>query len=271
VTVPADPLADPLAGFRSALAVVAHPDDETFGLGAVLSTLVGRATQVSGLCFTHGEASTLGHAGSRDALRRIRARELADAVRALGCAQWDLLAYPDGHLDDIPVAQLAEHVVQAARTVDADLLVAFDEGGVTDHPDHQQATRAALAAGERLELPVLGWTIDEAVGAALDREFGTRFRARPPTDVDFVVPVDRSGQRRAIVCHTSQSADNPVLWRRLEHTGGLEALRWLAPARPAPGLVPAGRPTATRRARPRSPRDEPAQRRDVTQVAPRPE
>jgi LmbE family N-acetylglucosaminyl deacetylase len=42
-----------------ALAVIAHPDDESFGLGAVLAAF-GAGTQVRVLCFTRGEASTLG-------------------------------------------------------------------------------------------------------------------------------------------------------------------------------------------------------------------
>lgn len=47
-----------LAQVRRALAVVAHPDDESFGLGAVLGYLVHNGAEVSVLCFTRGEAST---------------------------------------------------------------------------------------------------------------------------------------------------------------------------------------------------------------------
>ncbi|HEX2563405.1 MAG TPA: PIG-L family deacetylase, partial [Acidimicrobiales bacterium] len=46
----------------AALAVFAHPDDETFGLGAVLAVLVDAGTAVEGLCFTRGGASTVGPA-----------------------------------------------------------------------------------------------------------------------------------------------------------------------------------------------------------------
>jgi hypothetical protein len=34
--------------------------------------------------------------------------------------------------------------------------------------------------------------------------------------VGLVAAVDRRRQRQAIVCHISQSADKPMLWRRLE-------------------------------------------------------
>ena len=52
-------------------AIVAHPDDETFGLGALLADLAraGRAARV--LCFTHGEASTIGAAAELGRTRRV--------------------------------------------------------------------------------------------------------------------------------------------------------------------------------------------------------
>jgi len=76
------------------LAVCAHPDDESFGLGVILAALAGAGTSSSMLCFTHGEASTLGPGPA--GLRRIRAGELAAAAAVLGIAVTTLLAYPDG-------------------------------------------------------------------------------------------------------------------------------------------------------------------------------
>ncbi len=48
-----------LPHWERVLVVVAHPDDESFGLGAVLSSFVDAGADVSVLCFTQGEASTL--------------------------------------------------------------------------------------------------------------------------------------------------------------------------------------------------------------------
>ncbi len=42
------------------LAVIAHPDDESFGLGAVIDALITAGAIVDVLCLTRGEASTLG-------------------------------------------------------------------------------------------------------------------------------------------------------------------------------------------------------------------
>jgi N-acetylglucosamine malate deacetylase 2 len=52
---------DPLAGVTSVLAVVAHPDDESFGLGGVVERLTGRGATASVLCFTHGRRPDVRH------------------------------------------------------------------------------------------------------------------------------------------------------------------------------------------------------------------
>lgn len=217
--VPATVLPEP----TSVLAVCAHPDDESFGLGAVLDHFARRGAAVAGVCFTHGEASTLGPAGA--ALREVRRAELAAAGTALGIGPLTILDHPDGALASVASDRLAAQVAAAAAGVAADLLVVFDEDGVTGHPDHRAATAAALAATP--SLPVLGWTVPRAVAGVLNAELGTGFGGRTADEVDLVLSVDRGPQHRAIACHASQSVDNPVLWRRLELLGDREWLRWL--------------------------------------------
>lgn len=221
---------DRLAGVRTVLAVVAHPDDESFGLGAVLDHLIGVGAEAAVLCFTRGEASTL-HAAAGN-LAEVRAAELSAASAVLGVGRTELLDYPDGRLDQAPVDDLADHVRRFAATVRPSHLLAFDVGGITGHPDHVQATRAALRAAGDLGLPVLGWTIPRDVAATLNAEFGTGFTGRDGRQAGLPLMVDRTRQRRAIRCHRSQSTENPVLYRRLDLLGPTEHLRLL---RPAPG------------------------------------
>ncbi|HET6966155.1 MAG TPA: PIG-L deacetylase family protein [Acidimicrobiales bacterium] len=211
-------------GFRSALAVFAHPDDESFGLGAVLAHLVREGVVVRGLCFTRGEASTLGAA---DDLATVRAAELAAAGAVLGLDGTSILEYPDGGLAAQPLSELAGHVEGHATAAGADLLVVFDEAGITGHPDHRAATAAALTAADRLGLPVLAWAIPDAAARRLNVEFGTGFVGRLDHEIDLVIDVEREIQLRAIGCHASQSGDNPVLWARLALLEQREMLRWL--------------------------------------------
>lgn len=214
-----------LPRWRSVLAVVAHPDDESFGLGAVLSAFADAGPEVSVLCFTHGEASTL-HGVEGD-LAELRADELAAAAKVLGLHDVTLLGHPDGGLADVAPSRLDAAVLQAARDVGADGLIGFDLTGVTGHPDHAAATAAAIRAADGLGLPVLGWTLPHTVADRLREEHGAPFDGHAENDVDIVVTVDRTAQLQAVDCHPSQAVPGSVLWHRLELLGDREHLRWL--------------------------------------------
>jgi N-acetylglucosamine malate deacetylase 2 len=192
-----------------------------------LSALCHTGVDVSLLCFTRGEASTLGdEAGD---LGVVRAAELSSAAAVLGLTRTQLLDYPDGKLTSVPLSDLVEHIEHQLTISNADALVVFDEGGVTGHPDHRHATAAALATAGRHHLDVIAWAIPNHVADTLNAEFATTFVGRPPDDIDLIIAVDRALQRKAIACHQSQATENPVLWRRLELLGDAEHLRYLRP------------------------------------------
>jgi LmbE family N-acetylglucosaminyl deacetylase len=196
--------------------VVAHPDDESFGLGAILSALSGTGVAVRVLCLTHGEASTL---GSPVNLAQVRACELQAAATVLGVCDVSLLDYPDGGLADIPFDALDAEIEE--RLGAADLLVVFEPRGVTGHPDHQAATAAATRVAARHGVSVLQWGVPPDVARTLNDEVATAFVAADGSDVE----VDRTAQLDAIRCHASQAHDNPVLQRRLALQGSRERLR----------------------------------------------
>jgi LmbE family N-acetylglucosaminyl deacetylase len=215
---------DALPGWRSVLAVVAHPDDESFGLGAVLDAFVRAGAQARVLCLTHGEASTV-HGVSGE-LRSLRADELQRAARILGIATATMGDHPDGSLGAAPAAVLADVLAAAGRSTPDGFLV-FDLSGVTGHPDHVAATEAALAVAERLDLPVLAWTLPEHVATALNDETGAAFVGQLPAGIDLTVTVDRTTQRIACLEHASQAIPTSILWRRLDLLADVEHLRWL--------------------------------------------
>ncbi len=214
-----------LPGWSSVLAVVAHPDDESFGLGAVIDLMTRDRAAVHVLCFTHGEVSTLNETGS--VLHEARSRELRRASAELGVAAVDLLDYGDGRLAGTSRAELAGQVLAAARRYQPDGLLVFDDAGITGHPDHRAATAAACQAARTAGLPVLAWALPEAVARLLREETGQPFTGVPTQCLDLRVRVDRSAQRRAALAHASQISPSAVLWRRLELLGDHEHLRWL--------------------------------------------
>jgi len=226
--------ADILPAWMSVLAVVAHPDDESFGLGAILDAFIRAGARVEVLCLTHGEASTL-HGVPGD-LASMRAAELAAAADALGVSHTTLHHHSDGALSELSRTRLATDVVAAAESSRADGLLVFDTAGVSGHADHVAATSAGLLAAERLNLPVLGWTLPETVAAQLNQEFGASFTGHRDEDIGLRVTVDRTRQHVAIKAHASQALPGSVLWRRLELLGDTESLRWLRPPLGAVGL-----------------------------------
>ena len=217
------PGSDALPDARSVLAVCAHPDDESFGLGAVLDGFVRQGARLSVLCYTHGESSTLGATG--EDLGEQRRHELMSASAELGVTRVELLDHPDGRLTDAALDELTSALEQSASEVDADLLLVFDEGGVTGHADHRRSTEAALAGSH--DIAVLAWTLPLSVARTLAAETGVPFIGRGDEEIDVDVTVDRDRQRRAIACHASQSKGNYALDRRLELLANREVLRWL--------------------------------------------
>lgn len=220
-----------LGSCHAALAVVAHPDDESYGLGAVLSALTDAGVRVSLLCFTAGEASTLGWAPDLAARRR---EELVAAARELKLAEVWLEEFADLGLAAVPRHELSARVLATLGA--SDLVVCFEDSGVTGHPDHVAATQAARDAATQRSLPLLEWGIPGRVAERLDHQFHTHFGHIDDAPAGSTpVLVDRSRQLRAIACHRSQAPDNPLLRTRLALLGEVEWLR-LDPGRGPAGL-----------------------------------
>ena len=220
------PVSTRLPAWSTVLAVVAHPDDESFGLGAILDAFDRAGTCTVVLCLTRGEASTL-H-GAAGELSAVRGREFAAAARTLGVTDTVLRDFPDGALGQVCRSLVVGEVIDAARAMRADGLLVFDPSGVTGHPDHAAATAAALLAAAGLDLRVLGWTLPAAVAEGLNRELGTGFVGHRAAEIDIELPVDRVRQTAACAAHVSQAIPTSVLWRRLELLGDTEYLRWLS-------------------------------------------
>ena len=223
VTVPGS-----LPPWRRPLVVVAHPDDESFGLGAILTAFVDGGAVPAVLCLTHGEASTL-HGVEGD-LRDIRADELRAAATILGLGEVELQDHPDGGLAALAADVLEAAVTATAQRLTADGLLVFGPSGITGHPDHVTATAAAVRAAGSLGLPVLGWVLPTDLTETLNAELGSAvFTGSGPAEIDLVIEVDRGRQLEAVQAHPSQAVPSSVLWRRLELLGDHEYLQVLNP------------------------------------------
>ena len=131
-------------------AVLAHPDDESFGCAGALALAhdAGRTTRL--LVATRGEAGTPD--GSSDpALADDREAELICAARAIGLDEVSLLeGYADGGVADQPFDVLVEEIAGWLADRRPDAVITFGPHGVTGHPDHVVVGNATRWAVERL-------------------------------------------------------------------------------------------------------------------------
>ncbi|OGO08244.1 MAG: GlcNAc-PI de-N-acetylase [Chloroflexi bacterium RBG_13_66_10] len=148
------------------LAVLAHPDDETFGIGGTLALYARRGVDVHLICATRGEVGAappeLLHGFA--SLAELRESELRCAASLLGLASVTFLDYRDsgmpGSPDNqhpqalaaAPLEEVAARVAHWIRRLRPDVVITFDPQGGYRHPDHiaiQRATQAAFfAAGD---------------------------------------------------------------------------------------------------------------------------
>jgi N-acetylglucosamine malate deacetylase 2 len=205
------------------LAVVAHPDDESFGLGAVILWLHRRSVPINLVVFTKGEASTLGSTGNQSELRVRRCQELACASQVLGLGGYTLHSYADGHLAEVP---LEERVQKLEKAGPAEVVLAFDETGITGHQDHIAATEAAKAFAIDHGVSLYLWTLPEEIANTLNRRFKTSFKGRPKDEITVTLDVaqERDRQWQAICCHQSQASGLTIVRKRLELLSGQEYL-----------------------------------------------
>lgn len=216
-----------LPGWSDVLAVVAHPDDESFGMGAVIDAFITAGAAVSVLCLTQGGASTLGTVPD---LARLRSEELAKAAAVLGVNSTRLLDHPDGGLAALDRSVLERDIAEVVDQHRPDGILVMDpRDGITGHPDHETASRAALAVAAAHGIPVLGWALPATVTAVLNAEYGACFAGYAADELDIRLTVDRGRQLRAIAAHASQAVPGSILWRRLDLLGDEEFLRALRP------------------------------------------
>ena len=132
--------------------MLAHPDDESLGLGGTLArySAAGVATYV--VTATRGERGrffTNENRPSDAEVGRVREAELRAAARELGVREVTLLGYLDGELDRADPREAVGRIVAELRRVRPQVVVTFDQFGAYGHPDHvaiNQLTTAAVVA-----------------------------------------------------------------------------------------------------------------------------
>jgi LmbE family N-acetylglucosaminyl deacetylase len=221
------------------LAILAHPDDETLGVGPTLAKYAAEGVEIFLLTATRGQSGRFRGIRQHDprhpgpaALAEIRESELRAAAGVLGVREMTLLDYHDQQLDRANPAEVIDSLAGHLRRIRPEVVVTFPPDGAYGHPDHIAISQFALSAivaaadpafrsgtgpGAPYATPKLyysAWT--EPMWAAYQATFGTAMSTVDGTERHAVswpewsitTRIDTRGFAptvwRAIVCHESQ-------------------------------------------------------------------
>jgi len=145
---------------RRMLISLAHPDDESFGLGGLIAKYVAEGVDVYYLCATNGERGTVkpellnGYAS----IAELRLAELECASQKLGFKKVFKLGYKDSGMMNsadnqdaeclwqAPQEQVTRRVVEVIRDIQPQVVITFNRYGGYGHPDHIAIQRATVEA-----------------------------------------------------------------------------------------------------------------------------
>jgi LmbE family N-acetylglucosaminyl deacetylase len=147
---------------KTILAALAHPDDESFGMGGTLALYASQGHNVYLICATRGEAGTVDpqHLEGYNSIAELRESELRCAASHLGLTGVFLLDYRDSGMPGMeanqhpraqinaPIEEVAEKVLRYIRELKPDIVVTFDPIGGYRHPDHIHIHQATVLAFE---------------------------------------------------------------------------------------------------------------------------
>jgi len=142
------------------LAVMAHPDDETFGTGGTLALYAQRGVKVYLVCGTRGEVGDVdeNYMNGFHSVAEVRENELRCAARILGLSEVYFLGYRDsgmpGSVDNShpqalaaqPVEKVAREIAHYIRELKPQVVITFDPIGGYRHPDHIAIHKATVLA-----------------------------------------------------------------------------------------------------------------------------
>ena len=142
------------------LSVLAHPDDESFGMGGTLALYAHKGYNVYLVCATRGEVGTVDaeYMQGFSSIADLRESELRCAADHLGLKNVFFLDYRDSGMPGSPdnqhpnaqvahsVDEVASRVVKYIRELKPDVVLTFDPIGGYRHPDHIHIHQATVLA-----------------------------------------------------------------------------------------------------------------------------
>jgi LmbE family N-acetylglucosaminyl deacetylase len=147
------------------LAVLAHPDDETFGAGGTLAYYAHQGVEVHLICATRGEVGDVDpeYMQGFTSVADVRVSELRCAAGVLGLSGVHFLDYRDsgmpGSADNkhpqalaaAPINEVAAKIAHYFNLLRPQVVITFDPIGGYRHPDHIAIHQATVYAFDAVQ------------------------------------------------------------------------------------------------------------------------
>jgi len=144
----------------SLAAVLAHPDDETFGIGGTLALYAQKGVEIHLICATRGEAGEMDPdcLEGFNSIAERRESELRCAAEQLGITSVHFLNYRDSGMSgspdnqhpqalvNAPLVDVTQHITEQIRKLRPQVIITFDPIGGYKHPDHIAIHNATVDA-----------------------------------------------------------------------------------------------------------------------------
>lgn len=128
---------------KQMLVILAHPDDESYGLGGTISKFVHQGVNVTLLCATRGEAGIPGTDAQQTGY--IRENEFRRAAYLLGINA-HILGFIDGELAKTDPQKLLDSILPWIDLIKPQIIITFGPDGVSGHPDHVTISKIVTRA-----------------------------------------------------------------------------------------------------------------------------
>jgi len=130
---------------KTAMVIVAHPDDAEFLCGGTVAKLVDDGWTVHYMLTTSGDMGSKDPEMTREKLGSIREKEQRAACDVLGVGETIFLRYPDGFVED--TAEMRGRIVRELRRLKPHTVITWNPFRQTfTHRDHRLTGQAAVDA-----------------------------------------------------------------------------------------------------------------------------
>ncbi|MGH2583402.1 MAG: PIG-L family deacetylase [Dehalococcoidia bacterium] len=145
---------------QTVMVIVAHPDDETFGVGGTMARLADEGHTVTVVCATRGEVGEISDPAlaTPETLGEVREQELRNAMAELSVDDVRFLDFRDSGMAGTPENEDPASLFQAEplevamdltaimQEVNPDVVITWDASGGYGHPDHIRVHETATEA-----------------------------------------------------------------------------------------------------------------------------